>query len=51
MSEYSSKYGLSAGWNPAARGGTFRITSQADVTLLGFVLTDLLSTTAAQRQT
>jgi hypothetical protein len=43
-------YGLRAGWIPATRGGTFQITSRADVTLPGFVLTDLLWT-AEQRQT
>jgi hypothetical protein len=43
-------YGLRAGWVPAAPGGTFQITSEADVTLPGFVLTDVLWT-AEQRQT
>ena len=35
-------HGLRAGWVPQQRGGTFQITSGADVTLPGFVLTDLL---------
>jgi hypothetical protein len=35
---------------PATRGGTFQITSEADVTLPGFVFTDLLWT-AEQRPT
>ncbi|MEV0134231.1 integrase [Dactylosporangium sp. NPDC050688] len=43
-------HGLRAGWVPATRGGTFQITSGADVALPGFVLTDLLWT-AEQRQT
>lgn len=43
-------HGLRAGWAPATRGGTFQITSGADVTLPGFVLTDLLWI-AEQRQT
>jgi hypothetical protein len=43
-------HGLRVGWVPAIRGGTFQITSGADVALPGFVLTDLLWT-AEQRQT
>jgi hypothetical protein len=35
-------HALRAGWVPQQRGGTFQITSGADVTLPGFVLTDLL---------
>jgi hypothetical protein len=35
-------HGLRTGWDPATRGGTFQVTSGADVTLPGFVLTDLL---------
>ena len=37
-------HGLRAGWVPATRGGTFQITSVADLALHGFVLTDLLWT-------
>lgn len=43
-------YGLRAGWGPGDLGGTFQVTSQADVTLPGFVLTDVLWT-AGQPQT
>jgi hypothetical protein len=35
-------HGLRTGWAPATRGGTFQITSGADVALPGLVLTDLL---------
>ncbi len=42
-------HGLRTGWVPAARGGTFQVTSGAEVALPGFVLTDLLWT-AEQRQ-
>jgi hypothetical protein len=37
-------HGLRTGWVPTTRGGTFQITSGADVVLPGFVLTDLLWT-------
>ena len=43
-------HGLRLGWVPATRGGTFQITSGADLSLPGFVLTDLLGT-AEQHQT
>jgi hypothetical protein len=38
------EHGLRIGWVPATRGGAFQITSGADVTLPGLVLTDLLWT-------
>jgi hypothetical protein len=44
------EHGLRVGWVPATRGGTFQITSGADVALSGFVLIDLLWS-AEQRQT
>ena len=37
-------YGLRAGWIPATRGGTFQITSEAEVALPGFILTDVMWT-------
>jgi hypothetical protein len=43
-------HGLGACWVPETRGGTFQITSGADMTLTGFVLTDLVWT-ADQRRT
>jgi hypothetical protein len=43
-------HGLRVGWVPATRGGTFQITSVADVALPSLVLTDLLWT-AEQRHT
>jgi hypothetical protein len=42
-------HGLRTGWEPQTRGGTFQITSAAEVTLPGFVLTDLVWA-AEQRQ-
>ncbi|GAA4250308.1 integrase [Dactylosporangium darangshiense] len=36
------EHGLQTGWVPAARGGTFQVTSGAGVTLPGFAITDLL---------
>jgi hypothetical protein len=35
-------HGLRVGWVPATGGGTFQITSGADLNLPGFVFTDLL---------
>lgn len=37
-----ARYAMSVGWTPEAVGGTFRITSAAEVDLPGFAITDLL---------
>ncbi|RZU52338.1 hypothetical protein EV385_4196 [Krasilnikovia cinnamomea] len=36
------RYGMLAGWMPAAAGGTFRVSSTADLALPGFAITELL---------
>ncbi|BCJ57612.1 integrase [Micromonospora endophytica] len=36
------RYGLITGWTPEALGGTFQVTSAAELELPGFTITDLL---------